>query len=572
MATQKFGKVHNLVAFLSKPTESEGFEQTVDFLNANPIPYALTVNPTIYTLCIGQFWATIKVKTVTKELQLQALVDGKKVIITKSTVRRDLQLEDAKGVDCLTNAANFELLTLMRFVQVFLGKQLEGMSTHNRISITPSHTKKIFRNMRRVGKGVKTPRSDEDSLKLKELMELCTNLQNRVLDLENTKTNQALEIDSLKKRVDSSDEASLGEDTSKQERIMDDIDVDEGITLVNETAENRGRFNDQEDAKMLFDVANDLRGEEVFVSQEIPLKEISDVDEVNAVSTVTTTIATIDDITLAKALMAIKSTKPKVKGIVLQEPSKSRITITPTTTTTISSKKSYDKAKRVVEKRNRPPTRAQQRSIMCTYLKNMEGWKPKSLKNKSFANIQELFDKAIKRVNTFVDYMTELVVKSSKKAEAKVIEGSLKSVGEELKQENAKMQNMEDDKESAELKQCLEIIPEDGDDVTIDATHLSSKSPTNVDNKIHKEGKKNYFQIFRYDGNFQMYLTFSKMLKNFDREDLEVLWRLVKARFEKIKLVDYMNNLLLHNLKTMFEHHIKDNVWKNQQGLDKVLN
>ncbi|GKF10923.1 hypothetical protein Tco_0048849, partial [Tanacetum coccineum] len=66
-------------------------------------------------------------------------------------------------------------------------------------------------------------------------------------------------------------------------------------------------------------------------------------------------------------------------------------------------------AQRVEEKRNRPPTRAQQRSFMCTYLKNMEGWKPKDLKNKSFVNIQELFDKAMKRVNTFVDYRTELV-------------------------------------------------------------------------------------------------------------------------------------------------------------------
>ncbi|GJU72945.1 hypothetical protein Tco_1264350, partial [Tanacetum coccineum] len=75
------------------------------------------------------------------------------------------------------------------------------------------------------------------------------------------------------------------------------------------------------------------------------------------------------------------------------------------------------KTKRAEEKRNRPPTRAQQRSIMCTYLKNMEGWKPKSFKNKSFANIQELFDKAMKRVNTFVDYRTKLVKESSKKAE-----------------------------------------------------------------------------------------------------------------------------------------------------------
>ncbi|GJX31989.1 hypothetical protein Tco_0241844 [Tanacetum coccineum] len=54
-----------------------------------------------------------KVKTVNGEVQLQALVDGKKVIITESTVRRDLQLEDAKGVDCLPNATIFEQLTLM---------------------------------------------------------------------------------------------------------------------------------------------------------------------------------------------------------------------------------------------------------------------------------------------------------------------------------------------------------------------------------------------------------------------------------------------------------------------------
>ncbi|GJV23980.1 hypothetical protein Tco_1376675, partial [Tanacetum coccineum] len=178
------------------------------------------------------------------------------------------------------------------------------------------------------------------------------------------------------------------------------------------------------------------------------------------------------------------------------------------------------------EKRNIPPTRAQQRSIMCTYLKNMEGWKPKSLKR----------------------------------------------AGEELEQESSKKQKLEEDKESEELKQCLEIIPDDGDDVTIDATPLSTKSPTIVDYKIYKEGKKSYFQIIRADGNSQMYLTFGKMLKNFDREDLEVLWSIVKARFKKTEPVNYMDNFLLLNLKTMFEHHVEDNVWKNQQGLVKVLN
>nr|GEY65793.1 hypothetical protein [Tanacetum cinerariifolium] len=93
------------------------------------------VNLKVYTSCIEQFWATVKVKTTNGEGQLQALVDGNKVLITESTIRRDLQLEDVEGVDCLPNAVIFEQLTLMR------------------IYVTPSHTKKIFRNMKRVGKG-----------------------------------------------------------------------------------------------------------------------------------------------------------------------------------------------------------------------------------------------------------------------------------------------------------------------------------------------------------------------------------------------------------------------------------
>ncbi|GJW28495.1 putative ribonuclease H-like domain-containing protein [Tanacetum coccineum] len=63
--------------------------------------------------------ATVKVKTVNGEVQLQALVDGKKIIIIESTVRRDLQLEDAEGVDCLPNDTIFEQLALMGYEQVF---------------------------------------------------------------------------------------------------------------------------------------------------------------------------------------------------------------------------------------------------------------------------------------------------------------------------------------------------------------------------------------------------------------------------------------------------------------------
>nr|GEW87539.1 hypothetical protein [Tanacetum cinerariifolium] len=132
---------------------------------------------------------------------------------------------------------------------------------------------------------------------------------------------------------------------------------------------------------------------------------------------------------------------------------------------------------------------------------------------------------------------------------------------ERLKKEN----------DSSELKRFLEIVPKDDDDVTIEATPLSSKSPTIVDYKIYKEGKKSYFKIIRADCNFQNYLTFGKMFKNFNKEDLEALWSIVKERFKKTKPVDGMDNLLFQTLKTVFEYHVEDNIRKYQQRSVKVL-
>ncbi|GJW79847.1 hypothetical protein Tco_0143822, partial [Tanacetum coccineum] len=145
---------------------------------------------------------------------------------------------------------------------------------------------------------------------------------------------------------------------------------------------------------------------------------------------------------------------------------------------------------RAQEERNKPPTKAQKINIMSTYLKNMAGYKHNQLKNKSFDDIQNLFDKAIKRLNTFVDM---------------------------------------EDKEIAEIQRLIEVVP-DKEEVEIDAIPLATKLPSIVDYKIHKEGKKTYYQIIRVDGSSKMYLVFSHMLKSFDREDLETLWKLVKAK------------------------------------------
>ncbi|GJU42357.1 hypothetical protein Tco_1195314 [Tanacetum coccineum] len=218
-----------------------------------------------------------------------------------------------------------------------------------------------------------------------------------------------------------------------------------------------------------------------------------------------------------------------------------------------------------------PPTRAQQRSIMYTYLKNMAGWKPKDLKNKSFANIQELFDKAMKRVNTFVDLDIELVEGSKVRAEGNETrkESSSKRVGDELKQENAKKQKVDEDKETTEFQSLMEVIP-DEEEVAVDAIPLVTKPPSIVDYKIIKEGKISYYQIIRADGSLKRYSTFIQILRSFDKEDLETLWKLVKAKHRSTRLEEGYERVLWGDLKIMFKHHVEDLVWRNLQG-NKVL-
>ncbi|GKA13014.1 hypothetical protein Tco_0692560 [Tanacetum coccineum] len=154
---------------------------------------------------------------------------------------------------------------------------------------------------------------------------------------------------------------------------------------------------------------------------------------------------------------------------------------------------------------------------MITYLKNMEGWKHKDLKSKDFDYIKELFDKDLKRVNMFMDFRTELV------------EGSSKRAGTELGQEVPKKQKVDDvqeiaevdnNQEAAKIKELMKIIF-DEDEVAIDAIPLAVKPLSIVDWKIHKERKKTYYQIIRDDRKSHMYLVFSHMLKSFDMEDLK---------------------------------------------------
>ncbi|GKD10405.1 hypothetical protein Tco_1190090 [Tanacetum coccineum] len=474
MANLKFGDTPNMVAFLSKPAESEGFKKIMDFLNANPIRYALTINPTIYISCIEQFWSIVKAKTVNGEVQLQALVDGKKIIITESTMRRDLRLEDAKGVDCLPNATIFEQLALMGYEQV------SQKLTFYKAFLSPQW-KFLIHKILQCLSAKTTAWNEFSSTMASAIICLATNqkfnfskyiFDSMVKNLENV-SEDFWKHEKGKERF-SGRETPLFQTMVVQEQAemgegsVNPTDPHHTPTIIQPSPQpqnkQKPRKPKRNDTQIVTPPKSDLQRNAL---KSAKVQEKGDVIEDPSVPVITVSAstkdsaATITTATRSKELFFKSQDKGKRKMVEPEKPMKKKELIRLVEEIASKLQAEFDEevrlarekakkeqeanvalteewdniqakikadhelrkhfaAKRAEEKRNKPPTQAQQRKIMCTSLKNMEGKKPKDLKNKSFDSIQKMFDRAFKRVNTFVDFRTDWV------------EGSSKRVGTEL--------------------------------------------------------------------------------------------------------------------------------------------
>nr|GFD20442.1 hypothetical protein [Tanacetum cinerariifolium] len=87
----------------------------VDFIEASPLRYALTVKPTVYVSHIRQFWSTARIETTEEGTKILATVDGILRIVTESSLRRNLKLKDEDGISSLPDTELFENLTLMGY-------------------------------------------------------------------------------------------------------------------------------------------------------------------------------------------------------------------------------------------------------------------------------------------------------------------------------------------------------------------------------------------------------------------------------------------------------------------------
>ncbi|GJY67913.1 hypothetical protein Tco_0470895 [Tanacetum coccineum] len=281
-----------------------------------------------------------------------------------------------------------------------------------------------------------------------------------VADMNNLDT--TIQVESFR------DEESLGEDASKQGRI-NAIDDDEDITLV----------NDQDDADM-FDV-NTLTGDEVLAEQEVATKDVNLI---------------VDEVTLAQALVALKSVKSKVKGDAIEEPSVqvsvASTKVSPATTTTTATILT---------------PRKELSLLSWVHLQQQQQQFPHNHHRKKFRKrLQDEFDE------------DERLAREKDEANVALTEEWDDIQDKQKVDDVQETAIVDEDQEAAKIKELIEIDP-DEEEVAIDVIPLATKPPTIVDWKIHKEGNKNYYQIIRADGSSKMYLVFSHMLKSFDRED-----------------------------------------------------
>nr|GFC23312.1 hypothetical protein [Tanacetum cinerariifolium] len=191
--------------------------------------------------------------------------------------------------------------------------------------------------------------------------------------------------------------------------------------------------------------------------------------------------------------------------------------------------------------KKKPQNESQARKNMIFYLKNTKGYK----------------------MDFFKEMKEEMEVEDQK---------IIKSINETPVQKAAKRRKLsEEAQEAKDLRKRLEIVKDEDDDVFVEATSLAQKVPV-VDYQIVVIDNKPRYKIIRADDTHQLYISFTTLLKNFDREDLETLWRIVRDRFSTSKPTNFSDEYLLLTLKIMFEEPDgQDAIWRNQKSVHVQL-
>ncbi|GJT29617.1 ribonuclease H-like domain-containing protein [Tanacetum coccineum] len=306
-----------------------------------------------------------------------------------------------------------------------------------------------------------------------------------------------------------------------------------------------------------------------------------------AVSTASPTrntgVSTTDDITMAETLVYIRKSAAKDKG--KGKMAESKTVQTKTKLQQEQERLDFEAAVRlqaelenteVTGRGTRKYTEVLTKKDACrTYQsekEHMGGYTLQQLRGYSFDEIKTLFETTMRRVNTFVPIESEV-----DRAVPELAAGSSKRAAEEeLDQESSKRQKTGESSELAEeprdkeadelsqeeLQQMMIIVPEQG--MNVEA--LQTKYPI-IDWEIYTEGTRKYWKIIRVRNHTKVHHFFDDMLKAFDRDDLVMLWSLVKEKFNSTEPTNDKEREIWVELKRLFEPDTDDELWKLQKHI-----
>ncbi|GJX91060.1 hypothetical protein Tco_0344386 [Tanacetum coccineum] len=334
--------------------------------------------------------ATTKTKTVNGEVQIQALVDGKKVIVTETSVRRALQLKDAKGTECLPNATIFAKLermsaktTVWNEFSSTMAKNLEGgvkFLMYPRRKMFSGRVTPLFKTMM-----VQAPKELEPITTKAANEEHVPTHSNDPLLIKNTKTSQAAEITKLKERVKKLERRNK----SRTPGLKSLRKVGRSVQVVSSVDEGLGTQEDaSKQGRKIIDL--DANEEEVKVEKAVSTAKVT---------TISATIRIVDELTLAQTLIEIKVakpkaittattnvfTRPKARGVVVQEPSEFKTTTSSSQTSQHPQVKDKGKAKMI------EPEKPLKRKIKFWWMKKLlKDFKKNSLIEANYELAQRL--------------------------------------------------------------------------------------------------------------------------------------------------------------------------------------
>nr|GEY62880.1 hypothetical protein [Tanacetum cinerariifolium] len=287
------------------------------------------------------------------------------------------------------------------------------------------------------------------------------------------------------------------------------------------------------------------------------------------VSAASTTIHAAS-VTIPAAMPTIPVAAPTVvasytirwKGVIIRDPEEKLPLKNPAETPVVK-----DKSKRILVETPKPMKKKDQIKMDAEYARKLQEEIDRD--HDGFSKYID-WDAAMDHVNqksTRFDENIRFLFKSREEMEAEDQE-IIKSINETPTQKAAKRRKLsEEAQEAKDLRKQLEVVEDEDDNVIVKATLIASKVPV-VDYQIVLINKKPSFKIIRADETHQLYISFATLLKNFNREDLETSWRIVKDGFSTSIPTNFLDEYLLLTLKTMFEEPDgQDAIWRNQKSV-----